>query len=59
VRSRSGYTSAYCPIGDGYGEQTPEPLVIPAQDFAGMIVPLRQPLEGDGKIAGDAHVPDL
>ena len=26
---------------------------------AGMIVPLRQPLEADGSARGDAHVPDL
>jgi acyl-coenzyme A thioesterase PaaI-like protein len=28
-------------------------------DFAGMIVPLRQPLRPEGAAAGDAHVPDL
>lgn len=33
--------------------------LIAFADFAGMIVPLRQPLEGDGTVAGDAHVPDL
>jgi len=33
--------------------------LIAVADFAGMIVPLRQPLEGDGAAAGDAHVPDL
>ncbi len=33
--------------------------LIAFSDFAGMIVPLRQPIEGDGEIAGDAHVPDL
>jgi uncharacterized protein (TIGR00369 family) len=33
--------------------------LIAVADFAGMIVPLRQPLKGDGASAGDAHVPDL
>lgn len=33
--------------------------LIAFADFAGMIVPLRQPLEADGAVVGDAHVPDL
>ena len=33
--------------------------LIAFADFAGMIVPLRQPLEAEGTAAGDAHVPDL
>ena len=33
--------------------------LIAFADFAGMIVPLRQPLEPEGTAAGDAHVPDL
>ncbi len=31
--------------------------LIAFADFAGMIVPLRQPLESEGDVAGDAHVP--
>ncbi len=42
-----------CHVADDLGN------LIAFADFAGMIVPLRQPLEGDGKAAGDAHVPDL
>jgi acyl-coenzyme A thioesterase PaaI-like protein len=33
--------------------------LIAFADFAGMIVPLRQPLEAEGSARGDAHVPDL
>lgn len=33
--------------------------LIAVADFAGMIVPLRQPLTPEGTAAGDAHVPDL
>jgi uncharacterized protein (TIGR00369 family) len=33
--------------------------LIAFADFAGMIVPLRQPLRAEGAEAGDLHVPDL
>ena len=33
--------------------------LIAFADFAGMIVPLRQPLRPEGAVGGDAHVPDL
>jgi uncharacterized protein (TIGR00369 family) len=33
--------------------------LIAVADFAGMIVPLRQPLTAEGAVGGDAHVPDL
>ena len=42
-----------CRVADDLGN------LIAFADFAGMIVPLRQPLQGDGTVAGDAHVPDL
>src|SRR5882724_9090493 len=42
-----------CHVSDELGN------LIAFADFAGMIVPLRQPLQGDGEAAGDAHVPDL
>jgi uncharacterized protein (TIGR00369 family) len=42
-----------CRVADDLGN------LIAFADFAGMIVPLRQPLQGDGAAAGDAHVPDL
>jgi uncharacterized protein (TIGR00369 family) len=42
-----------CRVSDDLGN------LIAVADFAGMIVPLRQPLKGDGAAAGDAHVPDL
>ncbi len=42
-----------CRVADDLGN------LIAVADFAGMIVPLRQPLEAEGSVAGDAHVPDL
>jgi uncharacterized protein (TIGR00369 family) len=42
-----------CRVADDLGN------IIAFADFAGMIVPLRQPLAKDGAVSGDAHVPDL
>ncbi len=42
-----------CRVADDLGH------MIAFADFAGMIVPLRQPLRPAGAAAGDAHVPDL
>jgi uncharacterized protein (TIGR00369 family) len=42
-----------CRVADDLGN------LIAFADFAGMIVPLRQPLESEGAASGDAHVPDL
>jgi uncharacterized protein (TIGR00369 family) len=42
-----------CRVADDLGN------IIAVADFAGMIVPLRQPLAKDGAVSGDAHVPDL
>jgi len=42
-----------CRVADDLGN------LIAFADFAGMIVPLRQPLAKDGAASGDAHVPDL
>jgi uncharacterized protein (TIGR00369 family) len=42
-----------CRVADDLGH------IIAFADFAGMIVPLRQPLAPEGAAAGDAHVPDL
>ena len=42
-----------CRVADDLGN------IIAFADFAGMIVPLRQPLAKDGAASGDAHVPDL
>ena len=42
-----------CRVADDLGH------IIAFADFAGMIVPLRQPLRPEGAAAGDAHVPDL
>jgi len=42
-----------CRVADDLGH------IIAFADFAGMIVPLRQPLLPEGAAAGDAHVPDL
>ena len=42
-----------CRVADDLGN------IIAFADFAGMIVPLRHPLEAEGSAAGDAHVPDL
>jgi uncharacterized protein (TIGR00369 family) len=42
-----------CRVADDLGN------LIAFADFAGMIVPLRQPLRPEGAVGGDAHVPDL
>jgi uncharacterized protein (TIGR00369 family) len=42
-----------CRVADDLGN------LIAVADFAGMIVPLRQPLRPEGAVGGDAHVPDL
>ena len=42
-----------CRVADDLGN------LIAFADFAGMIVPLRQPLEAEGSAAGNVHVPDL
>ena len=42
-----------CHVADDLGN------IIAFADFAGMIVPLRQPLEAEGSAAGNVHVPDL